>query len=321
MSFDRDDVRVGLVVLLAAGLFGGLLFHRAFRALFTKERRVQVRLENVSDLAVGTEVLLQGLRVGQVKAIDLERSDVDYRFVATLGLRPDIVLWRGTRGIVTSKVLGGSYLDLALPPKAQRAVPLQAGDVLEGASSGSLAALIGEMEAFVRNLNGTLTELRGHVKAKGLGSLLEHPELRKVLGNLDGTLTEFRTLAREGQTLARHGDAAAQAATRDLERLETSLAALQELTCRRAGDLDAIVANLATVLGELKGLGTEARGLLKAGGPVEGSLEALQRDLRAAEELLELLKAKPNRLVWGTPSAAEKAAAKDRVEAARTGSR
>ena len=40
MSFDRDDVRVGLVVLLAAGLFGGLLFHRAFQALFTKERRV-----------------------------------------------------------------------------------------------------------------------------------------------------------------------------------------------------------------------------------------------------------------------------------------
>ena len=41
------------------------------------------------------------------------------------------------------------------------------------------------------------------------------------------------------------------------------------------------------------------------------------RTLRSTEELLELLKEKPNRVVWGTPTPAEQRAAKDKVEAAR----
>jgi hypothetical protein len=62
----------------------------------------------------------------------------------------------------------------------------------------------------------------------------------------------------------------------------------------------------------------ELRTLVKAASPSgEESLKALERNLRATEELVELLKAKPNRLVWGKPSQTERDAAAAKVREAR----
>jgi hypothetical protein len=68
----------------------------------------------------------------------------------------------------------------------------------------------------------------------------------------------------------------------------------------------------------MEGLGKELRAVVQQAGPSGGeSLKSLDRTLRSTEELLELLKAKPNRLVWGKPSQAERDAAAQKVEAAR----
>ena len=47
------------------------------------------------------------------------------------------------------------------------------------------------------------------------------------------------------------------------------------------------------------------------------SLKSLRRSLASVEELLELLKQKPSRVVWGTPSEAEREKAKKNVEAGK----
>jgi len=171
------------------------------------------------------------------------------------------------------------------------------------------------MQDFVRNLNGALQELRGTFKTKGAGALLEHPELQKALKDLDATLVDARALIQDGRRAVQHGDAALG---RNLESLGKSLAILQGVLEKRSGDIDAIVANLAAVLQQLDGLSAETRALLKTDGPeIESTLKTLRRNLESSEELLELLKAKPNRLVWGTPSEAEKEAARRRAQAAR----
>lgn len=316
MRFARDDAKVGLLVVLAALLFGGLLFQRSLRAIFKKETQIQVRLESVGDLMVGTEVQLQGWRVGQVNRVDLEREGVQYRFVATLGLRPDIVLWKGTKGVVVAKLVGGSFLDLQLPEVAARREVLQPGAMLEGDTAGSLASLIDEMQDFVRNLNQALKEVRSEFKTKGMGALLDQPELKRALLNLDATLVDARALIRDGHSAVKRND---EALARNLQSLDRSLGFLQRLLETRSGDLDAIVVNLAELLRQLNGLSVETRSLLKTDGPeIDAALKALRRNLQSSEELLELLKAKPNRAVWGTPSEAEKEAARRKVEAARS---
>lgn len=317
MRFARDDAKVGLLVLAAALLFGGLLFQRSLSALFRKETTLQVRLESAADLVVGTEVQLQGWRVGQVNRVDLEREGVQYRFVATLGIRPDILLWKGTKGVVVAKLFGGAFMDLQLPPVDARKEVLLPGAILEGGTAASLATLIDEMQDFVRGLNEALAELRGQFKRKGIGAVLDHPDLKKALQDLDATLLDARAFIKEGQGAIKRSDAALG---RNLESLEKSLGILQGVLEKRSGEIDTIVVNLSEVLKQINGLSAETRTLLKTDGPeIEAALKALRRNLESSEELLELLKAKPNRAVWGTPSEAEKEAARRKVQAARAG--
>lgn len=64
----------------------------------------------------------------------------------------------------------------------------------------------------------------------------------------------------------------------------------------------------------------EARVLLKTeGAELDTTLKTLNRNLRSTEELVELLKAKPNRLIWGKTTEKEKAAAQRKVDEARRG--
>jgi len=315
VKFARDDAKVGLLVVAAALIFGGILFQRSLRALFKKESTLKVRLENVADLLVGTEVHLQGLRIGQVNAIETKREGVQYHFIASLGISPDILLWKGTRGVVVTKLLGGAYMDLQLPEVPARTQILEPGALLEGDTAGSLATLIDQMQDFVSNLNGALTDLRGSFKEKGLASLLDHPDLKRALKSLDATLLEARALIATSQTTVQGAD---EALRRNLASLEKSLTIIHGLLERRGGDIDEILANLSVALKEFTSLSTEARALVKANGPeFEATLKALHRNLQSTEELVEVLKAKPNRLVWGKPSGKESEAARRKVQEAR----
>lgn len=314
MKLEKDDAKIGLLVFLALAVFAGFLSHRSLTAILTKETPYQVALETASDLSEGTEVQLQGLRVGKVNGIRLQRDGVEYRFLATLGLRTDIVLWEGTRAVVVAKPLGGSFVDLQLPGPAQRLAALPAGATLQGGASASLATLLEDASRLIANLDGTVTDLRAGFRAKGAGVVLDHPRLAKVLADLDEALLQFRRLAVEGQALARHGDASMALADRSLANLDKSLAVLHGVLDKRSGDLDAIVAGLAGTLRETEGLAREARALLATAGPgADAAIKALDRNLRSTEELLEILKAKPNRLVWGTPSQTERDAASRRA--------
>jgi ABC-type transporter Mla subunit MlaD len=318
MRFERDDAKIGLLVFIAIAVFMALLFHRSLMAIVKKESIVKLRLENVSGLEVGTEVQLQGHRIGQVNEIVLQREGEEYVFLTTLGLRPDIVLWKGTIAVVSSKGLGSSFIDLDLPPPENRHNLLDANAVLIGETGASLGTLITEVQAFVQNLNGTLDDLKAHLQEKGLGVILDHPDVRKVLVDLDATLLAFRKVAVQGDALLKHGQDSTEILDRSLSSLEKSAGMVESLLNKRSGNIDDIIGNLDSLLQELQGLSTDMHQLLKNSGPeVEASLKSLHRNLTATEELLEILKNKPSRVVWGTPSAAEKEAARKRAEASR----
>ncbi len=315
MNFHRDDAKIGLLVLLCAGLFLGLLFHRGMTRLVAKETLQYVRLKDAADVPVGTEVLLQGVRVGKVNAVDLQRDGAAYRVTARLGLRPEIVLWKGTEVRVNSRTFGGGFLELMLPPEADRSEVLSPGTTLSSTVAPSLGGAIQDVQTLVRNVNESVVGLRSHLERRGAGALLDHPAIREVLRGLDQTLTEYRTLAMEGQGLLRKSDPALESLTRSLASVEQTVKVLE----KRQGDIDAIVGSLSRTLKETEALVTTVRGQMTTTLPeTEATLKALHRNLQASEELLELLKQKPRRILWGSPSAAEKEAARKKVAEART---
>ena len=318
MKIERDDAKIGLMVIVALLLFAGVLLHRSVTTLAARETRLKVRLASASEVLVGTEVQLQGLRVGRVDSIELERRGVEYTFLATLSVPRDLLLWRGTRVLVSSKVVGGSFLELELPPVKDRTAPLDAREELQATRSASLGSLIEEIQAFVRNLDQGVGEVRAQLRSKGMGGLLDHPPLNRSLDNLDRTLTEYRVLARDGQTVARRSDATLRTLDEDLNSARKSLAIVQDLLERRSGELDSIIENLDESLQSLRTLSTDSERLMKSSGPeLESAIRTLDRNLKTAGELLELLKAKPSRALWGTPSAKEQERATEKAEASR----
>ncbi|MDR3671061.1 MAG: MlaD family protein [Holophaga sp.] len=318
MRLEKDDAKIGLLVFLTLALFVGFIFQRSLRTIFRKESRVQVRLLSAADVAEGTEVQLQGLRVGQVEKIQLQRDRVQYHFLADLGLRTDIVLWEGTRVLVVAKPLGGSYLDLQLPPPAERREVLGPDSVLEGASGPSLATLVGDIDDLVANLNRGVDEVRGQLQARGAGVVLEHPQARAVLQNLNQALQSYRQLAEDSRGVVRQGGGFVQNLDQALVPLKQSLDQLQAELSAHQGVTGTILDRLADTLKEVEGLTRDLRAAVQQTSPdADQSLKSLDRTLRSTEELLELLKARPNRVIWGKPSQAERDAAAGKVEAAR----
>ena len=318
MNRDRDDAKIGLLVALTLALFLGFLFQRSLTALLKKQFHVRMRLDNASEVVEGTEVQLQGLRVGQVDHVQLTRDGVEYRFLASLGLRDDILLWQGTQAQVVAKPLGGCFIDLQLPAPQERLLVLGPDAILAGSTGPSLGSLLAGTDALVHNLDGSVVEARDQLHGKGLGAVLEHPQVARILDQMLATLELFQQLAKDGQGLVRHGQDAMAGMDRSLASLETSLTGVQKLVATRSGDLDEIIQRLASTLKESEQLGREANRLLQQAGPSGAqAVLALERNLEASEQLLELLKAKPNRVVWGKPSPAEQEAAERKVRAAR----
>jgi ABC-type transporter Mla subunit MlaD len=318
VKLERDDAKIGLLVFLALALFLGVIFQRSLSAILRKEFRVKVDLESAENVEVGTAVQLQGLQVGAVKDIQLQRDGVRYRFLATLGLRSDILLWTGTRAQVVAKPLGGSFVDLILPPAQARAAILPPASVIPGAPGASLGAVLESVHRLVNDLDQGVAEVRSHLRQEGLGALLDHPQVSRTLGDLRSTLGAYGRLAEDGRVLVRHGDASLRTADQGLASLDRSLASVRKLLEDRSGDLDAALRHLAATLRELEAFSKELAPLIRKAGPgAEGSVKALERDLRSLEELLEILKAKPNRVIWGKPSPAEREAASRKVQEAR----
>jgi len=318
MRLQKDDAKIGLLVFLTLALFVGFIFQRSLTTIFKKESHVQVRLESAADVAEGTEVQLQGLRVGQVERVRLQRDRVQYHFLADLGMRTDIVLWEGTKVLVVAKPLGGSFLDLQLPPPAERREPLGPDSVLPAASSASLATLVDDIDALVGNLNKGVDEMREQFQARGAGLVLDHPQVREVLASLNETLGSFRQLAEDSRGLVQQGGGLVKSLDRAQASVQKMLDQIQGEMSSHKGITGTIMVRMADTLKEVEELTKELRAVLQQAGPNGNeSIKSLDRTLRSTEELLELLKAKPNRIVWGKPSQAEREAAEKKVEAAR----
>jgi ABC-type transporter Mla subunit MlaD len=318
MRLEKDDAKIGLLVFLALALFVGVIFQRSLTTLFRKVARVQVRLENAADVAVGTEVQLQGLRVGQVDDVHLRRDCVQYHFLATLGLRTDIVLWEGTRVVVVAKPLGSAFLDLQLPPPEARLEILRPGTVLPASASPSLGTLVDAITALATNLNKGVDELRAQFRQKGMGAVLDHPGVSQALRSLDESLQSVRQLSDESRKLVQDGRGSVRALDQTLEGVQQTLAQVQGLVTAGQGDLETVTSHLAGTLTQLEGLAKEIREVLAEAGPdADESIKSLDRTLRTTEELLELLKTRPRWVVWGKPSQEERDAAAAKVEAAR----
>jgi ABC-type transporter Mla subunit MlaD len=315
MKFEKQDARLGLLVLVALALFVGLVVYKNAGVVTERTYPLVVHLDQMEGLAPGTDVQLKGYRVGAVERVDMKPDGKDYHFLARIAVREDIQLWRGTRAFLSPKGVGSVMLDLRLPDLANRTVLLRPGEEIPGDSGASFASVLERADHLMASLQAGVDGLRTRIEQKGLGDVLDHPSVRQALQSLDGTLREFQALAKDGRGLVDHADRSMGEADKALVSLDKSLATVRSLLDRRGPEVDQILVSLAATLKQAEAF--MGRFTTQDHPELEQSLKSLRRSLASVEELLEILKQKPNRVVWGTPSEAERDKAKKAVAAGK----
>jgi ABC-type transporter Mla subunit MlaD len=316
MNFEKQDARLGLLVLASLALFVGLVAYKNAAVVTERSYPLVVRLEQMEGLAVGTDVQLKGYRVGSVDRVDLRQAGNDYYFLARIAVREDIKLWRGTRAALAPKGVGSMMLDLKLPEVAARTAVLVPGEEIPGDEGVSISGVLERADHLMASLTAGVDGLRARIQKKGLSDVLEYPSVRQSLQSLDGTLREFQALAKESRGLVGHADRSMAEADKTLVTLDKSLTSVRTLMDKRGPELEQILVSLAATLKQTETV--MGRVATQDQPEVEQTLKGVQRSLASVEELLELLKQKPSRVLWGKPTDADREKAHKAAEAGKS---
>ncbi len=143
MNQSKLELLVGFFVLLGIVAIGYLAIKLGTGSLLgggTYE--LEARFANAGGLNVGSSVMLAGVAVGRVEAIEIDPED--YSAIATLRVRDAIEFSTDTMAsIKTTGLIGDKYV--ALAPGADEAMMVEGDRITMTESSVDLESLIGKM--------------------------------------------------------------------------------------------------------------------------------------------------------------------------------
>jgi phospholipid/cholesterol/gamma-HCH transport system substrate-binding protein len=197
-----DQLRVGLVVLVAAGIIGIAIYKLGQSAnLFSKRYELIAYLADANGLREGGSVMVAGQLAGSVKKIEFLPVDEDTTRNLRLTLAVDAnvreQIRRDSKGkLRTMGLLGDKVFDIT--PGTPRFAVLQPGDTVTIQASLDYEAVIAKASGAVDDMVGLTKDLRsitgGIVRGDGtIGQLVTN---RALYDQLNGTL------ARANQMLA-----------------------------------------------------------------------------------------------------------------------
>ncbi len=197
MEAKREQVLVGLFVLIAAGLLLGTVF--AISGTFTRrgvDHRVYFKF--AGGLQPGAAVRYGGMRAGHVERVRVDPED-STRIEVDFDVRPDVPVKTDSVVKISSlSALGDNYLEITTGTKNSPLAP--PGSVLKSAElvgfaelTESLNALAPTAQQALQNINDRLNDLQVTIaRVNDLLNDKNRAHISSTLANLDGMLTEDR---------------------------------------------------------------------------------------------------------------------------------
>lgn len=154
----RSAAKVGILVVVFVGMLFGA-YAMLGRSLFANPGdRYFATLSDASGIAVGTRVLVAGVKVGSVTAVELV-SPRQARL--TLELNKGVRLANGSRLEVPSSLIGIGDVALQIVAPAQGTTGwLAVGSTLPGGKANAIDAFLPEGRDTIKELNKTLIAFR-----------------------------------------------------------------------------------------------------------------------------------------------------------------
>ena len=188
------ELRVGLFVLVGLSVLGAGIFYVTGPGFFGPKYRLNTYLPDVSGLANGATVSVDGVAVGNVVSIQFAAPGRDRKVekaqnidvvLRIEGKYSGYILTDSTAALVTEGLLGNKYINVT---RGFTGTPLRNGDTVPAATSVDVMAQLGAVSTSVTEL------LDGIKSGKGtLGKLVNDPaaydHLNGVLAKTDALIT------------------------------------------------------------------------------------------------------------------------------------
>jgi len=186
------ELRVGVFVLVGLSILGAGIFYVTGPGFFGPKYRLKTYLPDVSGLANGATVSVNGVAVGNVVGIEMvprdsgKKVDKSHNIEVTLRIEEKYqkdILTDSTAALVTEGLLGNKYINVT---RGFTGTPLKNGDTVPAATSVDVMAQLGAVSTSVSEL------LDGIKQGKGtLGKLVNDPQ---AYDHLNGVLAKSDAL-------------------------------------------------------------------------------------------------------------------------------
>lgn len=142
----RNETKIAIFALVAVAIgIWGFKFLKGINVL-TTSRVFYVRYQNVDQLLPSSPVLVNGLQIGTVKALEIDPED-DKTIIATLNIDGEADIHKDAMAVIRSaSIMGGKAIDIVSPGPCDGDQCAQSGDYLKGASKTFLQSVIGQPE-------------------------------------------------------------------------------------------------------------------------------------------------------------------------------
>jgi len=232
-SYTKTEFRVGILVIIAAGVLGFGVFWIAGPKILTSTYTIYVDFDYVKGLSVGSMVKCAGVDIGWVE--DMVQKPERHKVQITARIYENAVLFKGAEARVQSSgIVGDYYLETTFgDPDAGK---LKDGDVIVGVTSYSLEDVTEELyttlaslQEFVgdQNIKGNLATILMNTAdvtesmKQILGEVREATgakmDIRGAIADLRQGASEFRSLAEASNAVVRETSASVRQVASDLE--------------------------------------------------------------------------------------------------------
>ncbi len=278
------EIKTAILVISAILLFiWGYSFLKG-RDLFTNYKTLYVEYKNVEGLATSAPVTINGLSIGKVNKIDINKDNGAIK--VELQINTDFpIKSQSVAEIYAPSPIGGKQIAI-LP--SDKGVEVKDGDFLIASSKLGLTdelakqiePLKDKIEKLLDNANVMLVNINEVLDAKS------KQNLRNSLATLDQTMTEFHTASKQLNTILAENKSKMGSTMNNLDKTVANFNKISsDIDQAKLGE---VVQNMQTTLNKVNGI----MGSIESGKGTMGKLvkdEALYTNMTKTSKELELL--------------------------------
>ena len=264
------ELRVGVFLLLALLVLGIFIFSKGILTLRKEGYEIKVAFNFVSGLEPGAAVRVSGVRVGEVKEIEVTYEERP-RVIVTLRLKKDVKMGRGSQVLIRSLgLVGDRYVEIM--PTSLTDTPLISGkELINGIDPIPMERLVNLGEDMIRDITQVLA---------AANDILADEEMKISLNKI---FKDFLSLATGGKELMAKIDSL-------VGKTEGSVTTFRDLLEANKKDLQATITNSKAVAANLKETTERVNKFLKIAEEGKSTLGKLMQDEKLYSDLRSVLK-------------------------------